>query len=255
MHQTIGIIGSGMIGGQVARLSIAAGLNVIICNSRGPETLSELVSELGPNTRAATMAEVVATTDLIVLAVPFANYAKLPADLLAGKILVDTMNYYPERDGVMSEVQTDKISTSELVQSHLSQSHVVRALSNMDFVRLRSRTRATDAVDRSALPVAGDQAEAKAAVIDFLDKIGYDAVDMGPLSESWRSEPTMPIYVNPYWGLDTEDEGGPADVSSFMSAPGRVVGKKEVEELLRKAVRHDKMFGQLGNFDVRSKRL
>lgn len=255
MNQTIGIIGSGMIGAQVARLAVAAGLNVTICNSRGPETLAELVSELGPNAQAATLADVIKTTNLIVLAVPFASYAKLPADLLAGKILVDTMNYYPERDGVMPEVQTDKISTSVLVQKYLSQSYVVRAINNMDFVRLRNRVRPAGAADRSALPVASDHAAAKAAVIDFLDKIGYDSVDMGRLSESWRSEPTMPIYVNPYWGIGSENGGSPADASSFMTAPGRVVSKQEVEEHLRNAVRHDKMFGQLGNFDIKTKRL
>ena len=141
MTQTIGIIGSGMIGGQVARLAIAAGFNVVICNSRGPEPLAELVSKQGPSARAATFAEVTEAADLIVLAVPFAGYAKLSAEALAGKTVIDTMNYYPERDGVMPEVKTDTIATSELVQKHLSRSRVVRALNNMDFVRLLSRAR------------------------------------------------------------------------------------------------------------------
>ncbi|KAG8152946.1 NADPH-dependent F420 reductase [Burkholderia catarinensis] len=254
MNNTVGIIGSGMIGSQVARLAVAAGLNVTICNSRGPETLADIVAELGPGVRAASLPEVAESTDLLVLAVPFAVYAKLPADLLAGKILVDTLNYYPERDGVMQEVKTDTISTSELVQAHLSRSYVVRAINNMDFIRLLSRARPAGSEDRSALPVASDHANAKAAVIEFLDRIGYDVVDMGPLSESWRSEPTMPVYVNPYWGIKTQYESGPNDVSSFMSAPGRAVGKNEVTELLGKAVRHEKMFGLLGNFDVTSTR-
>lgn len=245
----IGIIGAGMIGGQVARLCVAAGLNVVNGNSRGPETLADLVAELGPNARAATLKEVTESADLIVLAVPFGVYRKLPADLLAGKIVVDTTNYYPQRDGQMPEVKTDAISTSELVQRHLVRSYVVRAVNNMDFVRLLTSARPAGAPDRSALPVASDHPKAKAAVIEFLDKIGYDAVDMGSLSESWRSDPTTPVYVAPYLRPETSYMVKRVDSATFMSAPGRAVSKNEVAELLGKAVRHDKMFGALPEFD------
>ena len=248
MKQTIGIIGSGMIGGQVARLAVSAGLKVVICNSRGPETLGGLISELGANARAATLAEVAESTDLIVLAVPFAIYAKLPADTLAGKIVIDTLNYYPQRDGVMSEVRTDTIATSELVQRHLARSHVVRAINNLDFVRLLTSARPAGAADRSALPIASDDAKAKAVAIEFLDEIGYDAVDMGSLSESWRSEPTMPVYVAPYMTPEKSYMANRVAMSTFMSARGRVVSKVEVAELLKKAARHDKMFGMLPEF-------
>ncbi|MFU2317101.1 NADPH-dependent F420 reductase [Rahnella sp. PCH160] len=250
MSKSIGIIGSGMIGSQVARLAMAAGYDVVICNSRGPETLTDLIAELGPKARAARLAEVSSGNDIIILAVPFAAYPKLPADILAGKILVDTMNYYPERDGIMGEVKTDKIASSELVQKHLVDSCVVRAINNMDFVRLLSRARPAGHNERSALPVASDFEDAKASVINFLDDIGYDSVNMGALSESWRSEPTMPVYVNPYWRINTVYESGPTDVSSFMTALGNVVSKEKVTDLLRKAVRHDKMYGSLGNFDI-----
>lgn len=250
MSKIVGIIGSGMIGSQVARLAISAGFNVVICNTRGPESLADLVDELGPKAKAAVFDEVVQATNLLVLAVPFAAYSKLSTEKLAGKILIDTLNYYPERDGVMAEVHTDKIATSELVQNHLSKSFVVRAINNMDFVRLLSRARPAGDKERSALPVASNDAEAKKVVIEFLDAIGYDAVDMGSLSESWRSEPTMPVYVNPYLGLDTVYETNPSDVQLFMTAPGRVVDKNKVSELLSKAVRHDKMFGLLGNSAV-----
>lgn len=250
MAKSVGIIGSGMIGSQVARLAIDAGYDVVICNSRGPETLANLISDLGSKAKAATLSEVASTNDIIILAIPFAAYSKLPADVMTGKILVDTLNYYPERDGVMAEVRTDKIATSELVQKHLANSFVVRAINNMDFVRLLSRARPAGHKERSALPIASDFEDAKAAVINFLDDIGYDSVDMGSLSESWRSEPTMPIYVNPYWGANTVYESGPTDVSSFMTAPGKVVSKEKVADLLGKAVRHDKMHGSLGNFDI-----
>lgn len=245
--QSIGIIGSGMIGANVARLATAAGLKVVICNSRGPETLAELIAELGPNARAATLAEVAAATDLIVLAVPFSGYAKLPVDTLAGKIVVDTMNYYPQRDGEMPQVQTDTIATTELVQRHLHASRVVRAISNMDFVRLVTRARPGSTADRSAQPIAGDDAAAKAAVVAFLDRIGYDAVDMGPLSESWRSEPTMPAYVLPYMSPDASI-ARPVARDLFLSSPGRVASRSEMEALIGQAVRHDRMFGALPVF-------
>lgn len=250
MNQKLGIVGSGMIGAAVARLAIATGLDVVICNSRGPETLAELVAELGPNARAGTLADVVAATDVIVLAIPFAAYKALPADLLAGKTLIDTMNYYPERDGVMPEVKTDTIASSELVQAHLAQSQVVRVLNNLDFVRLLRRARPVGAGDRSAVPLAGDHAQAKAVVTALIERIGYDCVDMGALADSWRSEPTMPIYVNPYWGLADS-----ADNTTFMAAPGQVVTAQAAQTLLDQAVRHDQMFGSLGSFDVKSKRL
>jgi predicted dinucleotide-binding enzyme len=248
MNETVGIIGSGMIGANVARLATAAGLNVVICNSRGPETLADLIAELGPNARAATLPDVAASTDMIVLAVPFAIYADLPVDTLAGKIIIDTLNYYPQRDGVMPEVKTGAIATSEIVQRHLTGSQLVRAINNVDFVRLLTNARPAGAADRSALPVAGDDAAAKAAVVGFLDKIGYDAVDMGPLSESWRSEPTMPIYVAPYMNPETSYIENRVDMGTFMSAPGRAVSVLEVEELLKKAVRHDDMVGTLPVF-------
>jgi predicted dinucleotide-binding enzyme len=128
MVQTIGSIGSGMISSQVARLSTAAGYDAILSNSRGPETLAVLVAELGSRTRAATSHEAARGADLVVLSIPLGAYQKLPADALAGKIVIDTMNYYPDRDGDMPEVATDKISTSELVQRHLAGAYVVRAL-------------------------------------------------------------------------------------------------------------------------------
>jgi predicted dinucleotide-binding enzyme len=245
MVQTIGFIGSGMISSQVARLATAAGFKVILSNSRGPETLADLVAELGELARAATPEEAARNADLVVASIPLGAYQKLPAEALAGKIVIDTMNYYPERDGDMPEVATDKISTSELVQRHLSGAHVVRALNNMDFVRLHNRARPVGAPDRSALPIAGDDANAKAVVAAFLERIGYDAVDIGPLAESWRSEPTTPVYVAPYLGKPPTGLSADNARSWFMTAPGAVVSIETVKSLVAQAVRHDKMFGDV----------
>jgi len=251
MNSRIGIVGSGMIGGQVARLAVKAGMAVEICNTRGPASLKLLVDELGSTAHATTLPDMVKCVDMIVLAVPLVAYSKLSVESLADKIVIDTLNYYPERDGVLPEIRTDKISTSELVQAHLVRSRVVRALNNLDFVRLGNLARPAGSTDRSALPVAGDDAAAKGAVIEFLDRIGYDVVDMGPLSESWRSEPTMPIYVTPYSAAHATSLVS-GEKYSFMSDPGRTVTKAKAAELIGQAVRHAKMFGSLGNFDLSS---
>jgi 8-hydroxy-5-deazaflavin:NADPH oxidoreductase len=245
MTQTIGFIGSGLISSQLARLATAAGLDVILSNSRGPETLAELVSELGLGARAATPEDAARDADLVVASIPFGAYRQLPAEALAGRIVIDTMNYYPERDGDMPEVATDQVATSELVQRHLNGSRVVRALNNMDWVRLRSRARPAGAADRSALPIAGDDADAKAAVASFLDAIGYDAVDLGALSESWRSAPSTPVYVLPYIGEIPSDIPAEAARSWFLNAPGAPARVEEVQSLVRQAVRHDRMFGDV----------
>lgn len=254
MQKTIGIIGSGMIGKQVAKLALNAGYKVAICNSRAPETLAEFITSLKGDIRALNLEGVANFTDMLVVAIPFEAYTKLPVKLLAGKIVINTMNYYPQRDGVMQEVRTDVITTSELVQRHLVNSRVVRALNNVDFVRLLSLARAEGSKERSALPVAADDESAKAAVVKFLDDIGYDAVDMGALKDSWRSEPTTPVYVSPYWGVDKNKPLTSEQIEGFMSAPGCVTDKDEVRRLLAAAIRHDKMFGVLGQYDTRSKR-
>jgi 8-hydroxy-5-deazaflavin:NADPH oxidoreductase len=243
MTQTIGFIGSGMISSQLARLAIAAGLGVSLSNSRGPETLADLVAELGDRAHAATPVDVARESDLVVASIPFVAYSKLPTEALAGKVVIDTMNFYPERDGEMAEVKTETVATSELVQRHLARSQVVRALNNLDWVRLFKRARPAGAADRSAVPIAGDHAEAKVAVARFIEAIGYDVVDMGPLAESWRSQPTAPVYVRPYIGEIPADLTTETERSWFLEAPGAAVPSAQVEELLAQATRHDRMHG------------
>jgi predicted dinucleotide-binding enzyme len=234
-----------MIGSQVARLSVAAGFKVMIGNSRGPETLQPLVAALGAQARAVMADEAVAEGDIVVLAVPFGIYGQLGPEKYAGRIVIDTMNYYPERDGLMDTVQTDRIAASQLVQKHLESSRLVKAMNNMDFVRLLRSARAAGDSERSAIPLASDDDEAKATVADFIARIGYDTVDMGTLEGSWRSEPTMPVYVEPY--ISPLDKSLPAEAIRdwFLNAPGRTVDAREVKDLLGRAVRHDKMFGSL----------
>jgi len=191
---TIGLIGSGRIGGTVARLATDAGYDVVLSNSRGPETLAELVEELGPHARAATPAEAAEAGDIVVVSIPLRAYESVPVEPLAGKVVIDTNNYYPQRDGHIPELDDKSATSSELLQRHLPTSKVVKAFNNIYFGHLGSLPRPAGSAERSALPIAGDDAEAKAAAAAFLDAIGYDAVDEGPLAASWRSEPGSPAY-------------------------------------------------------------
>jgi predicted dinucleotide-binding enzyme len=197
MTTTLALIGAGNIGGTLARLAVAAGLDVVLSNSRGPQTLTGLVGELGPSARAASVVDAAEAGDLVVVSLPWGAHAQLPAGALAGKTVIDTMNFYPERDGVLNPADAG-LPSSVLVQRRLSGSHVVKAFNNIDFRRLLLCARPAGAPDRSGLPIAADDDGAKAESIRLLDRLGYDAVDLGGLAGSWRSEPGTPVYVHPY---------------------------------------------------------
>jgi 8-hydroxy-5-deazaflavin:NADPH oxidoreductase len=211
----IGFIGSGHIGGNVARLAVAAGYDVVLSNSRGPETLAALVDELGDRARAATAAEAAAAGDIVVVSVPFGAFDKMPVQPLAGKTVIDTNNYYPHRDGHFVELDHDEITSSEMLQRRLPTSHVVKVFNNITFKHLMQLVRPSGAADRSAFPIAGDNEEAKSAVTEFLDKIGYDAHDVGPLAEGWRYQNDTPAY-DAYFGPQGENgDGRPVDVATL----------------------------------------
>jgi hypothetical protein len=214
---TVGFIGSGNIGGTVARLAIAAGYDVVLSNSRGPETLTGLVAELGPRARAATAAEAAAAGDLVVVSVPFKAFRDLPAAELAGKVVLDTNNYYAQRDGHFAEVDEGKRTSASLEQEWLGEAHLVKVFNNIFFKHLGALGRPSGAADRTALPISGDDAAANRSATEFLDRIGYDAVDVGPLSESWRFEPDTPAYGLPYGDVQ-EPAGTPASAAKVRAA-------------------------------------
>ncbi|WP_029136785.1 NADPH-dependent F420 reductase [Nakamurella lactea] len=195
---TIGLIGSGNIGGTVARLAVAAGHQVVLSNSRGPETLAALVSELGPSARAGTPEEAAAAGDIVVVTIPLKAYPSVPVEPLVGKVVIDTNNYYSQRDGNIAELDDDSTTSSELLQRHLPGSHVVKAFNNINFVHLGELARPAGSPERSALAVAGDDAAAKQQVSTFLDSLGYDSVDAGPLAQGRRYQPGTPAYGTPY---------------------------------------------------------
>lgn len=191
---TIGLIGAGQIGSQVARLAIKSGYDVAISNSRGPQSLSGLIDELGPHARAATPVEAAAAGDIVVVSVPLKNYRAVPVEPLAGKIVIDTNNYYPERDGHIPELDNESTTTAELLQAHLPASMVVKAFNHIYAAQLTTDGRPPGTENRRALAIAGDDPEAKAAVARLLDQFGFDTVDAGPLKEGWRIQRDTPGY-------------------------------------------------------------
>jgi predicted dinucleotide-binding enzyme len=191
---TIGFIGAGHIGSQVARLAIAHGYHVVISNSRGPDTLAGLAAELGANARAASAADAARAGDIVVVTVPLKNYRQVPVEPLAGKIVIDTNNYYPQRDGHIPELDNESTTTSELLQAHLPTSKVVKAFNHIYAAQLTTDGRPAGSPDRRALVIAGDDRDAKAAVSALLDQFGFDTVDAGPLKEGWRIQRDTPGY-------------------------------------------------------------
>jgi predicted dinucleotide-binding enzyme len=192
---TIGFIGSGHIGGQVARAAVAHGYDVVMSNSRGPETLSELVTELGEHARAATPQEAAEAADFAVVTVPFKAYQDVPVAPLAGKVVIDTNNYYWERDGHVAALDDGSATVSGLLQEHLPTSKVAKGFNHIPSADITSDGAPAGTENRRALATSGDSDEAVAVVTRLYDELGFDTVNVGPLSESWRVERDQPAYV------------------------------------------------------------
>jgi len=191
---TLGLIGAGNIGTALARAAITQGWDVVLSNSRGPETLTGLIDELGPQARAATAAEAAEAADLAVVAIPTKAISGVPVEPLAGKVVIDTNNYYPPRDGQIAALDDESTTVSELLQAHLPESKVVKAFNHIDSKAIGDEAQSAGTEDRRALAIASDDDEAKAAVTAFIDSIGFDTVDLGPLAEGWRTQRDMPAY-------------------------------------------------------------
>jgi predicted dinucleotide-binding enzyme len=192
---TIGIIGAGHIGSQIARAAIAHGYEVLIANSRGPETLTELVAELGPKARAATAVEAAAAADVAVVTVPFKAYGSIPVEPLAGKIVIDTNNYYFERDGHVPALDEGRDTVTGMLQKHLPTSRVAKGFNHIGAPQITTDGQPAGTSGRRALATASDHADAAQFVADLYDQFGFDAVNVGPLSESWRTERDQPAYI------------------------------------------------------------
>lgn len=198
----IGVVGAGNIGGTLARRLRALGHEVSVANSRGPETLASLAKETGA--KPVTVTDVARGKDIVIVAIPEKNVPALPKDLFAGAshdaVVVDTGNYYPQRDGRIDEIEAGT-TESQWVARQLGRP-VVKAFNNIYAKHLLERGQAKGKAGRIALPIAGDDAKAKAVVSRLLDELGFDAVDAGTLDESWRQQPGTPVY-----GTDFDADG------------------------------------------------
>ncbi len=191
----IGIIGAGYIGRTLAKLAAVHGDEVMISNSRGPQTLISTAS--ATKSKAGTVEEAAAFGDIVIMAIPFRNRDQLPAAALAGKIVADANNYYPHRDGAIPELDQRRTTTSEMIAALMPSARVVKAFNAILAVDLEVDGRPAGFPDRHALPIAGDDPEAKRVVAEFQDRIGYDVLDAGSLAESWRFERAKPGYCVP----------------------------------------------------------
>lgn len=195
---TIGLIGAGHIGSQLARKAVSLGYDVVISNRRGPQVLGDLIAELGDRVRAAASpAEAAEAADLAVVTIPLHQIDTVPVEPLIGKIVIDTNNYYPQRDGQIAALDEETTTTSQLLQDHLPQSFVVKAFNHIPAAEITTAGRPAGDADRRALVAASDHPTALAVVSRLLDAFGFDPVPVQPLSESWRIQRDTPGYVQP----------------------------------------------------------
>ena len=192
----IGIIGAGQIGGTLTRLLTKLGYEVFVANSRGPASLADLARETGA--QAVSVREAARAGEVVVVTIPEAKIRDLPRDMFAGVpddvVVIDTGNYYPrERDGRIGDIEAG-MAESRWVANQLGRP-VVKAFNNIYAQHLLERGRPAGSQGRIALPVAGDDKNAKATVMRLVDQFGFDAIDAGGLDESWRQQPGTPVYT------------------------------------------------------------
>ena len=219
---TIGFIGSGRIGTALAQLAVTAGHDVVLSNSRGPQSLREIVARLGSRAHAASATEAAAAGDLVVVTIPIRAYRQIPVEPLRGRVVIDTLNYDPARQGAVPEIEACDIPPYLLLQAHLSDAYVVKTFNTVFFQHLPQLARQTGAFDRSAVPIAGDHTPAKTAVAALIDSLGFDAYDVGPLAESRRFAPGTPAQ----WAY--------LDPDGMFAAPARPASAADLAALLDK---------------------
>jgi len=178
----IGVIGAGHVGGTLAARLVAAGHEVAISNSRGPETLQGAVD----GARPMTVEDAARFGEVIVVSIPFGRYREVPAEPLDGKLVIDTINYYPQRDGHFPELDDGSTTSSELLQAHLPGARVVKAFNAISWINVRDAGRPLGDPERLGIPLSGDDERAKETVAELIDEIGFDPVDAGTLAQGGR---------------------------------------------------------------------
>ncbi len=192
---TIGIIGSGHVGSNLARAAVAHGYEIVLSNSQGPASLTGLVAGLGPHARASTPPEAAGAADFAIVAIPITSIGQVPAEPLAGKVVIATTNYFPQRDGPITQIDDGTTTAPGLLQAHLPASKVVRAFSMINAAEMSGDGHPNGDPKRRALALAGDDPAAKQLVAGLYDEFGFDALDLGGLDESWRVDPGQPAFV------------------------------------------------------------
>lgn len=191
----IGIIGAGFVGRSIAKLALQAGHDVMLSNSRGPQTLFSLRPMIGCQVGSAD--EAAEFGEVVVIAVPLNAINALPVAGIKNKHVIDAVNYYPQRDGDIAELDSGQTTTSELLARNLPTARITKAFNAIPMTQLESDGLAAGAENRRALPLAGDDQEGKAIAAALYDAFGFDALDVGPLSEGWRFERGTPAYCVP----------------------------------------------------------
>jgi predicted dinucleotide-binding enzyme len=192
---TIGIIGSGHVGSNLAQAAVDHGYDVVLSNTQGPQSLAGLIEDLGPKARAATPAGAAAEGDFAIVAIPVTTIDQVPVEPLAGKVVIATINYFPQRDGHIPEVDDGTTTVPGLLQAHLPASRVVRAFNMINAGEMSGDGHPEGDPKRRALALTGDDPAAKQMVAGLYNEFGFDALDIGGLDESWRLDPGQPAFV------------------------------------------------------------
>jgi 8-hydroxy-5-deazaflavin:NADPH oxidoreductase len=192
---TIGIIGSGHVGSNLAKAAIAHGYDVVLSGSGKPEAIEGLVERLGPQAGAATLEEAAAAGAFVIVATPISAVDSIPVEPLVGKVVIATINYFPQRDGHIADIDDGTITVPGVLQRHLPESKVVRAFSMLDAADMSGDGHPVGDPARRAIAIAGDDAAAKRLVAGLIDEFGFDVVDLGDLGESWRVDPGQKGFV------------------------------------------------------------
>jgi 8-hydroxy-5-deazaflavin:NADPH oxidoreductase len=192
---TIGIIGSGHVGSNLAKAAIAHGYDVVLSGSGKPDAVRALAGELGPKARAATAVEAAAAGDFVIVATPITAVGSIPVEPLRDKVVIATINYFPQRDGHIAEIDDGTVTVPGVLQRHLPDSKVVRAFSMLDAADMSGDGYPKGDSKRRAIAIAGDDTAAKRLAAGLADEFGFDVVDLGGLDESWRVDPGQKGFV------------------------------------------------------------
>ncbi|CCH42427.1 Metalloreductase STEAP3 [Wickerhamomyces ciferrii] len=251
MSETIGFIGAGQTGGTIARLAIDAGYKVILSNSRGPESLADIISFLGESAEASTPDKISKAENIkiIVLALPLnAVPTLLPSLGLKNKVIFDASNYYPYRDGELEELNSNKLTTIEYILKYLESSNkLVKIFSNIISFQLRASA-TQDESKQTILPIAGDDTNAKQLANEFAQKLGYKTYDVGPSSLSWKFEPTTPFYGGIYLPKAPENSDHEALKRFYKKTPANPLTHEKVKQVLDDTERPTVVGGRPENY-------